>query len=156
MKTYRISKYDPTKRAENGVYLLDEWTSISDIGKIFPGGVLNANEYYKIENEYVSTFREIVEWLKIDTLHIRRFESSSRFPNASRYKKHPVLSIDEACDFLTLCLREYCWGIIKSRRLFNFSAYVGYDYYLYINTLLDMSEIDSFARQNNLYCELCN
>lgn len=29
----RITKYNPDNRDENGSYKLDEWTSISDIGK---------------------------------------------------------------------------------------------------------------------------
>ena len=37
MKEYRISKYDPQFRV-NGAYQKNEWTSISDIGKVFDDG----------------------------------------------------------------------------------------------------------------------
>ncbi len=30
---WRVTKYNPTFRDENGTYIKDEWTSFSDIGK---------------------------------------------------------------------------------------------------------------------------
>ena len=32
---YRITKYNPEFRDEEGRYILDEWTSVTDIGKEF-------------------------------------------------------------------------------------------------------------------------
>lgn len=52
MKEYRISKYDPQFRV-NGSYQKNEWTSISDIGKVFDDGVLTLAEYLRVENEYI-------------------------------------------------------------------------------------------------------
>jgi len=39
---YRITKYNPMNRDANGAYLLNEWTSFSDIGKTFDGKTLTA------------------------------------------------------------------------------------------------------------------
>ena len=33
MKKYRITKYNPIYRDDEGKYLIDEWTSYTDIGK---------------------------------------------------------------------------------------------------------------------------
>ena len=52
MKEYRISKYDPQFRV-NGAYQKNEWTSISEIGKVFDDGVLTLAEYLRVENEYI-------------------------------------------------------------------------------------------------------
>ncbi len=40
MKRYRISKYNPTFRTEEGIYEKEEWTSYYDIGKIIAGKTL--------------------------------------------------------------------------------------------------------------------
>jgi hypothetical protein len=34
MASYRVTKYDPSKRDENGRYMGDDWTSVSDVGQI--------------------------------------------------------------------------------------------------------------------------
>lgn len=49
----RIMKYDPLKRNEKGAYLEDEWTSFSDVGKVFSGVVLTLDEYQEMESKYV-------------------------------------------------------------------------------------------------------
>ena len=46
MTEYRITKYDPANRI-NGVYMADEWTSFSDIGKVFNGTLLSQDTYLK-------------------------------------------------------------------------------------------------------------
>ena len=52
---YRITKYDPQYRDENGRYTQNAWTSFHDIGKSFGSSVLSEQEYYKVENAYVSS-----------------------------------------------------------------------------------------------------
>ena len=37
MKKFQISKYDPVFKTEDGKYIEDDWTSVSDIDKIFDG-----------------------------------------------------------------------------------------------------------------------
>ena len=45
---YRITKYNPAHRI-NGVYTADEWTSFSDIGKVFGDTILSQDDYLKTE-----------------------------------------------------------------------------------------------------------
>lgn len=45
MRSWRITKYDPSNRDVNGSYtLVDEWTEVSDIGCAFEGKVLTKGE----------------------------------------------------------------------------------------------------------------
>ena len=45
MVEYRITKYNPANRID-GIYITEEWTSFSDIGKIFDGTKLTQTEYH--------------------------------------------------------------------------------------------------------------
>lgn len=40
MHKYRITKYDPQYRDEQGIYIREDWTSYSDIGKTYNGKLL--------------------------------------------------------------------------------------------------------------------
>jgi hypothetical protein len=52
MNYVRITKYDPQNRDANGHYtLVDEWTSISDVGKSFQGKILTMEQYLAIEEK---------------------------------------------------------------------------------------------------------
>mgnify|MGYP004123593095 CR=1 FL=1 len=62
MKTYRITKYNPSKRNEQGHYLdNNEWTSISDLK--------NLDEYFKVESAYVNAILTILQHFKISRLY---------------------------------------------------------------------------------------
>lgn len=55
MKCWRITKYNPKFRNELGHYQKKEWTSVSDIGKIFEGKQLTVEEYLNTENLYINS-----------------------------------------------------------------------------------------------------
>ncbi|MBF0843957.1 hypothetical protein IR117_05010, partial [Streptococcus danieliae] len=69
MPTLFIHKYDKS----NPNYIQD-WISISDIGKIFYGTVLTLDKYLKIENSYIQTIHEILDFIQIGTLEVRTIE----------------------------------------------------------------------------------
>ena len=48
---FRISKYNRVFGQE--YFLDDDWTSISDIGKVFKGRVLTYSAYEHLENQYL-------------------------------------------------------------------------------------------------------
>ncbi|MDQ6597759.1 hypothetical protein E2K98_25370 [Bacillus salipaludis] len=63
MFSWRITKYNPKKREEEGSYLdLEEWTSFSEVGK-----KVSEEEYLKTESNYLN--------------------SITRFMNETGYKK---------------------------------------------------------------------
>ncbi|MVX58279.1 hypothetical protein E5983_01140 [Streptococcus danieliae] len=79
MPTLLIHKYDKS----NPNYIQD-WISISDIGKIFYGTVLTLDKYLKIENSYIQTIHEILDFMKIDTLEIRAIEKGFSLQGTSK------------------------------------------------------------------------
>jgi hypothetical protein len=50
VKEYRVTKHNPAFRNQFGTYSRVEWTSIKDIGEIFAGVVLTAEEYERVED----------------------------------------------------------------------------------------------------------
>lgn len=49
---HEIVKYPPSGYNKDGIYMYDDWTSISDIGKSFNGKIFSAKDYLKVENQY--------------------------------------------------------------------------------------------------------
>ncbi len=70
MYKYRISKYNPIFRNSAGKYMNDEWTSISDIGKIYNNKKFTQNEYIEIENKYISAIMLVVKKMNIDKMQV--------------------------------------------------------------------------------------
>lgn len=153
MISCRISKYDPQYRGPDGVYKKNEWTSICDIGGVFDDGVLTRDEYLATESRYIGVFRDILEELNIKMLCLSDFEVCNNIPEIRQYKRNKVLNVDASCLFLTNCLRENCWGRLKSKRAKWFNAYVGYDYYLHINAIGDYCAILGIVAKYGLFCE---
>src|SRR5262245_32878685 len=71
---YRISKYSPEKRDKDRTYLGDEWTSFSDVGKAFDGKIFTKEEYYQIEDIYVSVALSFLIGAGIDKLTLTYLE----------------------------------------------------------------------------------
>lgn len=52
MIRYRITKYPPQNRNEQGWYTKEEWTSYVDIGKVYDSGLFTLEDYLKVESNY--------------------------------------------------------------------------------------------------------
>src|SRR5262245_7422980 len=81
MAGYRVTKYDPRKRNEDGVFIGDDWTSVSDIGKTFNGQVLSDSDYLAAENEYLRSVELFMaaahlEALRVEDLDVKRRATS--------------------------------------------------------------------------------
>ena len=148
MKYYRVSKYDPRKRDFKGFYQAEEWTSISDIGKVFAGKELTLDEYLRTEKNYLCFIKQFVElfgtkiWIRAVEIYQ---ECSISWGNGQRVDHN-----DEYLCFARDCLREQCWGKIVGK---SFFIHFGYDYYIYIATNVDYRIINQMANLNNLYIE---
>lgn len=147
MKEYRISKYDPRFRV-NGAYQKNEWTSISDIGKVFDDGMLTLAEYLRVENEYIQFCLDAMKAAGVTELAVCAPEIYCE-----------GLSLPErVCDtnsirgIIQWCLREKCWAKLEGKRFF---LHFGYDYYLYIGTDVSRPLVETMAKAQNLYCECC-
>ena len=85
--TYRITKFDPKKRNEEGHFLDDsEWTAISDIGNPKYNNI-NYSEYEKIETAYVESIKLILDEKRISNLKIDSFELYHTIEDFENFKK---------------------------------------------------------------------
>lgn len=87
---YRVTKYNPSLREATGAYTGCDWTSRSDIGRVFDGGMLSEKVYLKVENSYFSAMKSFLDEAGIESLelkgigtsqHLRRLVFARRKPN---------------------------------------------------------------------------
>ena len=124
----------------------DEWTSFSDIGKVFDGTILSQDAYLEIEKAYIDCYIEVIEKAKISKLHIKQAEyytENVRFSSS-------ISNTHEIRQVITACLREQCWLKLTSK---DFFIHFGYDYYMYIGSLLPSESVIETAMHHGLYCE---
>ena len=147
--TYRITKFDPKKRNEEGHFLDNsEWTAISDIGKSEYRNV-SYEEYDKTETAYVESIILILDEKNITSLKIDSLELHDTLADFEEYKKDGrlknidvdfnseidtlengnILNLTQIQKMTRLVLRETVWmNLLES----EFKITFGYDYYMYV------------------------
>lgn len=128
---YRITKYDPAKRNFDGIYTVDEWTSFSDIGKIFQNQPLTRLRYLKTEKAYLQAILLLLQESDIHTLTLCQLENRTNFSTHKlSLANGAILNRPQILTFAQLALREKIWGKLFAPR----QAYIhfGWDYYLYV------------------------
>lgn len=146
MTEYRITKYNPTNRID-GVYIIDEWSSFSDIGKVFGSIILSEDVYLKTEQAYIDCCIELIEKAKISKLYIKQAEyyaENVHFPSS-------ISNAQEISQVITACLREQCWLKLTAK---DFFIHFGYDYNMYVGSSLPAKSITETVAQKGLYCEV--
>lgn len=146
MSEYRISKYNPAKRI-NGAYTVDEWTSISDIGKPFAGVVFTYEVYKKVETAYVNCAIELLRQSAVSVLSVVQpeyYETGIHFPQT-------VADEQELRRIIMDCLQEKCWAKLEG---IDFFIHFGYDYYMYIGTSLGLTVVNEICKKYSLFCEV--
>lgn len=148
---YRITKYNPTYRNEEGVFQCDDWTSISDIGRTYNGKVFSKPDYEAVEEAYLFSIESMLTEASIQTLTLKSSENHRDFKLPEFVVNNASLSINQCVDFARLCLREKVWGILSMPRL----AYVhfGYDYYMYIGVPVACKRSILAISEKGLYVE---
>ena len=58
---WRVTKYDPAFRDSNGSFSRDEWTAISDVGRIYEGVTFSREMYLAVESAYVESALRFVK-----------------------------------------------------------------------------------------------
>ena len=170
MKSYfhEIVKYHPAGYKDR-IYTFDDWTSISDIGKIFRTGILSADDYIKVEDSYVNTILTVMSetdchYLTMEYVEAYEDEIIKRMKEYKQRYNIPVLdpipnlkkgkevSKNEAAVLFRLCLRELCYikFSCKSKKL---KIEFGYDYYLYIKCLIGKERLNQIVSENHLYLD---
>lgn len=145
---YRITKYDPVYRDQEGCYIRDEWTSISDIGKVYNGVPFTLEAYLQSEENYVRIYAGLLKQFGVDYLNVRMLEKSYTLDEITRHLNVYDLSLnpDEQAFYERLCndcsvnttefhtifrmiMRELLWCRLENGEIL---IEFGYDYYTYI------------------------
>jgi len=180
MISYRITKFDPNKRNQEGHYLDDsEWTAISDIGNPKYKNT-TYQDYEKIETAYVESVKLILNEKNMKTLQtdsielhnsstdFENFKNDGRLKNISidfneeiqRLKENTILEFNEIDKIIRLILRETIWmNLIHS----GIKIIFGYDYYMYVeclelkeNTIENIEKMGLFVEPNIEQTVVCN
>lgn len=172
MYKYRISKYNPIYRDNNGIYLKEEWTAISDIGKSFDGVKLSVEEYKKVEDSYIRVIKLVMSYvgtrfLTIDKV-IRSF-SNEEFQEAfieTEYRNlytSEIINIyhsikdnenldEEGSDrFCRLLLREDIGSEVFYED--KIKIFIGYDYLMGVHTIKSLENLIPEIEELGLYVE---
>ncbi len=144
MNTYRISKYS-LQNKNKGAQTKEEWTDYSDIGKTFDGRILNEKEYKQVENNYISCIVDILRQASVSSLVVKELENYDHL----HWKNNQCISLEFLPMIFRDCLRNKCWCKFETK-----DAYVhfGYDYYVYIGTVLPFAIIEKSCYEHKLFC----
>lgn len=160
---WRITKYNPKYRDENGSYAKDEWTSLYDIGKQYQGETFTIEQYLETEEKYISAILKIMNSAKVPYLQVRKlykWEHSFKFLEHytgrmqnvyNMVKNGDVFKNDELQDLCKLVLRENigCQLWYESLMYVHF----GYDYYMYIGIGRKCSDTLKWINSSGLFVE---
>jgi hypothetical protein len=151
MYQYRITKYDPQFRDASGAYKLDDWTSISDIGRTFNNIELTAECYVTVENSYVEAALAFLTEAGVTSLAIKSLENHRRHncPAVSLTEGHSCTLL-EIADIIRLNLREIIWCKLVGDGCF---LHFGYDYYMYVGVPAICTASIEFAERRRLFVE---
>jgi hypothetical protein len=145
MTEYRISKYNPANRID-GIYMADEWTSFGDIGKVFGNTILSQDLYLKTERAYIDCCMELMQTAQVVNLFVEQAEYYTENIQFSS----TLFNEAEIRQVIAACLREQCWLKLVAK---DFFIHFGYDYYMYIGSLLPVESVAETATQYGLYSE---
>lgn len=148
---YRITKYDPSFRDANGAFLKDNWTSYSDIGRIYNQAPLSESEYLAVEGAYLLSLEEFLRETGIETLQLRGFENHAHHALPEFIQALAWLSVAQCLEFARLALREIVWGkLVAPGRAY---VHFGYDYYMYLGLTAKCPKAIAAAHARGLFVE---
>lgn len=160
---WRVTKYNPDFRDENGYYtLIEEWTCPSEIGETINGNDFTLEEYHQVEEAYVNSVIKFIEESHIGSLRILQLECdiSEEDKLSSLYEKEfekLILKEDSRLhknEIRLICkmvLRNFLWCKLYSKD--NFFVHFGWDYYMYIGSNVNCLSSIEFATNNGLFVE---
>jgi len=161
MYYWRITKYDPQNRDENGLYKKDEWISIGGIGKKFEGVELTYEEYIRYENAYVDAVIRVMRENNVESLRIKPLQKNSYvtyddFPEPETknfyksLKTNTMIPMNDIAKVVRFALRKEIWCKLASDKMF---VHFGYDYYMFIGSENRSDEMINAIINNGLFVE---
>ena len=148
MPHFRVTKYDPAHRDASGAYLHDEWTSFSDIGKVFAGTLLTLKTYEETENAYISAAVDFLREAGASCLHVVGLEVQPDAVGAPL--EDDTLNLEQIASVLRGLLREDFWCRLEGENVF---FHVGWDYYMYVGVPHQCPVAKASARSRGLFVE---
>lgn len=161
---WRVTKYNPNFRDENGYYTLkEEWTCPSEIGKIINGKEFTLDEYLHVESAYVNTVIKFLTENKLSSLRILQLSILEISPEEKssllfepefteiNLDEDAIVSIDEIRTICKMILRNYLGCQLYSKD--NFFVHFGWDYYMFIGSAIKPTSAIQFATENGLFVE---
>jgi len=159
---YRVTKYNPANRDNEGRYFLDEWTEYCDIGKKFNKKRFTYNEYVIVEEKYIKTIVSLMNFLGVKYISFKRgrrvlLEEDSLATKDMKkiynsIKREFKVYIEDIPDLVKLILRGYIWGVIKNEKM---EVHFGNDFYMYIGLPAYNDELMESVIPDGLYGEQC-
>lgn len=162
---WRVTKYNPDFRDENGYYtLIEEWTCPSEIGKNINGNEFTLDEYLQVEASYINSVIKFIEESSIDSLRILQLkcdisEEDKISPLYEKEFEKLVLKEDSMVNkneirlICKMVLRNFLGCKLYSKD--NFFIHFGWDYYMYIGSNVNCLSAIEFATNNGLFVEQC-
>lgn len=165
-KKITITKYNPLFRDLNGFYTKCEWTSISDIGKVYENRVFTMEEYLETESHYLNAIQVILNFFQSKGLVIAHLfgledkEYFSKYGNSDlqltleRVKTGDcIVEPQIISNVIKLGLREHI-AELELKTIGDKEAFIsfGFDYYMYLDTELEIDELRKQIESLGLYC----
>lgn len=73
---YRITKYNPVLRNENGEYISEEWISPWQVDKTYGGKLFTIKDYHQVEKTYIETVLSFLQECKLKSLRIIQLQKN--------------------------------------------------------------------------------
>jgi hypothetical protein len=143
---YRLTKYDPACRDENGAFSGDDWTSMSDIGETFGGVRLTLSRYLDVEARHLQVMASFIEESNVTRLTALQVEDA----DALGVREGQQLSPLRAVEAVRAMLRARGWCRLARE---DFYIHVGWDYYLYVGTHRPCQRTLALAAEMGLFAE---
>ncbi|MGI8647440.1 MAG: hypothetical protein ACR2JX_04325 [Mycobacteriales bacterium] len=154
MQGYRITKYNPSYFGAGGAYLKDEWTSISDIGKVFAGEILTLAEYQRVEDAYIAAVKIFLDTAGVYSLQVLSVETREDTPPRWRLEEGQHVSLQKTIEICREMLQEGpIWCRLENGE--NSYVHIGYDYYMYIGVSIkaDLRKAVDSVKKLGLFVE---
>lgn len=144
MHEYQISKYNPQYRVD-GVYVQNEWTSESDIGKVFTDGILTRQKYDAALDRYVACAMDILRNARSDQMIISDIEI---YKDDVLWNENEIVKEYRLALVIYDCMHEKCWCRLSNGEIF---LHFGYELYMYIGCDIEYDKLSSICAQYNLF-----
>ncbi|NML37488.1 hypothetical protein HHL17_09830 [Chitinophaga sp. G-6-1-13] len=135
-----------------------DWTSFSDIGKLFNGVALLLDEYLQTERRYIYAVQCILNSGLQREIQVQKVEkytpenlSGDLLELYHVIQEGGMFPMDALSGLMQLVLREYVWYEIHVIGAAELCVRFGYDYYMYVNGVAQEDTIWEEVRKIGLF-----